>query len=171
MTTDVMTAAPAPRRRTPRWMWVLLILSLALNLLVIGIIGGSLWAVRRGGYWDAPLFIERTHRFMRNLSEERRAHIRSIFAQYQPELKPHWGDVREARVRIGQLVERGYTPEEFEAALNDLFQKEARAREASRPMIVAMINALRPDERRIFLSVYMPYLAELQGRPESRSSP
>jgi uncharacterized membrane protein len=152
-------------------MWVLLILSLALNLLIIGIIGGSLWAVRRGGYWDAPLFIERTHRFMRSLSEERRARIRGIFAQYQPELKPYWRGVREARVRIGQLVEQGYRPEEFEAALNDLFQKEGQAREASRAMIAAMINVLRPAERRIFLSVYMPYLAELQGRPEPRTSP
>ncbi len=170
MTADIMTAAPAPKRRTPRWLWALLILSLALNLLIIGIIGGSLWAVRRGGYWDAPLFMERTHRFMRGLPDERRAQVRAIFAQYQPQLQPYWRDVRAARVRIGQLVERGYTPEEFEAALNDLFAKEAKAREASRPMIAAMINALRPNERRLFLSVYMPYLSELQGRPEFEQS-
>lgn len=166
MTTDIMTAAPTPKRRTPRWMWVLLILSLALNLLIIGVICGSLWAVRRGGFWDAPLFLERTHRFMRGLPEERRAQLRGIFEQSKAQLHPYWHDVRLARVAIGKLVSEGYTPEQFDAALNDLLQKEARARDAARPMIAAMLNALQPSERRHFLSVYMPYLQELQGRPE-----
>jgi uncharacterized membrane protein len=170
MTTDILST-PAPRRRTPRWIWLLLIVSLALNLLVIGIVGGSLWAVRRGGFWDAPLFLERSHRFMRGLSAERRAEVRSIFARHKPELQPLWREVRQARVTMGRLVERGYTPEEFDVAMSDLFQKEARAREAARPMIAAMLGALRPKERRHFLAVYMPYLQELQGRPEPRTQP
>ena len=61
MTTDILTTVPTPKRRSPRWMWVLLILSLALYLLIIGVICGSLWAVCRGGFWDAPMFLERSH--------------------------------------------------------------------------------------------------------------
>jgi uncharacterized membrane protein len=169
MTTDIVT--PPARRRASRWLWLALILSLALNLLIIGVVGGSLWAVRRGGFWDAPLFLERSHRFMRGLSEERRAELRGIFKQHKPELQPVWHEVRLARVHIGRLVAGGYTPEQFDAALADLLQKEARGREAARPMIAAMLNALRPNERRHFLSVYMPYLQELQGRPEPAEKP
>jgi uncharacterized membrane protein len=164
MTADTIPAEPG--RRTPRWIWALLFLSLALNLLIIGVIGGSMWAVRRGGFWDAPLFMERTHRFMRRLPEERRAVVRSTFAQFRPQLQPYWRDVRMARVAIGRLIEDGYTQEQFDAALTDLFAKEARAREAARPMIAQMLNVLKPEERRRFLAVYMPYLNEIQGRPE-----
>jgi uncharacterized membrane protein len=181
MTTDTSMAAtphpataplqPPPRRRTARWIWALLIASLALNLLIIGIIGGSLWAVKRGGLWDAPLFLERTHRFMTRLPAERRKEIGRIFAEYKPQLAPSWGEVRQARVSIGRLIERDYTPEQLDEALGDLSQKEARAREMARPMIAAMLAALQPRERRLFLAVYMPYLAELQGRPETNGLP
>jgi uncharacterized membrane protein len=171
MTTDIAASPPLPpKRRTPRWIWALLILSLALNLLIVGVVGGSVWAVRRGGYWDAPLFMERAHRLMRGLPEERRAAVRAIFTEYRPQLEPLRRDVRQARVEIGRLLERSYTPQELDAALADVFAKETRAREAARPMIASMLNVLRPEERRHFLSVYMPYLSEMQGRPD-RAAP
>lgn len=168
MTPDIAAAGPlSPPRRRSRWVWALLILSLALNLVVVGVVVGSRWAVRSGGYWDAPLFMERTHRFMRGLPDDRRALIRGVFSQYQPRLRPFWHDARQARVAIGRLIEQSYTPDAFETALTDLFEKEARARQASRPMIAAMLNILLPGERRHFLAVYMPYLSEMQGRPDS----
>ena len=160
-----------PKRRTPRWVWVLLIFSLATNLLIIGIVGGSIWAVRRGGFWEAPLFIGRVQHFMHGLPRERRDEVRRIFNQYKPQFQPSWHEVRLARMNVGRMVERGYTPEEFDAALTDLLQKEARAREAIKPMITAVLGALRPQERQHFLSVYMPYLQELQGRPEQPNQP
>jgi uncharacterized membrane protein len=180
MTTDSMAAAPhpatapfqpPPRRRASRWIWALLIASLALNLLVIGIICGSLWAIKRGGLWDAPLFLERTHRFMTRLPADRRKEIRRIFAEYKPQLTPAWREVRQARVNVGRLIDGDYTPEELEEALGELSQKETRARELATPMIAAMLAALQPQERRLFLAVYMPYLAELQGRPETNGLP
>jgi uncharacterized membrane protein len=171
MTTDIAATQPlSPARRVPRWVWALLVLSLALNLLILGVVGGSLWAVRRGGYWDAPLFMERTHRFMRGLSDDRRTLIRGVFAEYKPQLQPYWREVRMSRVALGRLIEQDYAPEAFDAALTDMFEKEARARQASRPMVAAMLKLLRPEERRHFLAVYMPYLNEMQGRPD-RAAP
>lgn len=167
MTTDVAASPPVlPRRRAARWLWGLLILSLALNLLVIGVVGGSIWAVRRGGHWDAPLFMERAHRLMRGLPHERRTAVRAVFAQYRPQLEPLRREVRQARVDLGHLLARDYSPQELDAALADMLAKESRAREAARPMIAAMLNALKPSERLHFLAVYMPYLNEMQGRPD-----
>lgn len=171
MTSDAVPTAPQQTtRRAPRWMTALLVISLALNLLVVGIVLGSAWAVRRGGYWDAPMFFERTHRFMRGLPPERRAQIRALFAEHKPRLEPHWREVRKARVEIGALIERGYTPEQFEAALDDLAAKELRARQAAKPMIASMLSTLAPRERLHFLAVYMPYLNEMQGRPSGGES-
>src|SRR5262245_25529917 len=110
-TTDAAADTPPqpPKRRVPRWMWLLLIVSLAANLLIVGVLGGSMWAVRRGGYWDAPLFMERMQRFMGGLPADRRAAVRAAFAEYRPQLRPYRQEVRAARVRIGQLIESGYT--------------------------------------------------------------
>ena len=138
---------------------------------IVGIVVGSAWAVRRGGYWDAPIFFERTHRFMRGLPPERRTQLRALYAEYKPKLEPYWREVRKARLAMGALIERGYKPEQIEAALDDLAAKELRARQAAKPMIAAVLSALEPRERLHFLAVYMPYLNEMQGRPESGAAP
>jgi uncharacterized membrane protein len=153
-------------RRTPRWMWVLLILSLALNLMILGIVFGSLWAVRHGGLWDAPIALERSQRFMQGLPQERREEIKSVFFSHKPGLVPYWRDVRLARVAIGQLIKRGtYTEDELNRAMDDLFQKEMAARLAAKPMVTAMMAQLQPKERLYFLSVFLPYLDEVQAKP------
>lgn len=156
-------------RRAPRWMWLLLVVSLAANLLIIGIVSGSLWAIRHGGFWDAPLMLERTHRFMSHLPGERRERIQTIFSEHKEGLKPLWRDLRESRRTIGQLIEKGsYSQEEFNAALDDLFLKEMQARQAAKPMITAMISELEPNEREHFLSIFMPYLNEVQVQPQAQ---
>lgn len=155
--------------RTPRWMWILLVLSLACNVLVLGVVFGSMWAVRKGGLWDMPVALERSQRFMSALPSERRDEIKGIFFDHKPALAPHWRDVRQARLDIGRLIEKGsYTGEELDAALNALFLKEEEARQAAKPMISAMLAQLNPRERVHFLSVFIPYLDEAQGQPAAQ---
>ena len=159
-------------RRTPRWMWVLLILSLALNLMVLGIVCGSLWAVRHGGLWDAPIALERSQRFMQGLPQERRGEIKSIFFGHKPAMVPFWREVRQARLAIGTLIKRGtYTEAELNLAMDDLFKKEMAARQAAKPMVSDMMAQLKPDERLHFLSVFLPYLDEMQAQPAAQASP
>jgi uncharacterized membrane protein len=159
-------------RRAPRWMWVALILSLSINLLILGIVIGTKWAVRERGYWDAPLVFERTQRFMGTLPTERRRELRGIFFEHKPRLEPYWAALRQARIRIGQLIASGnYAQEDLDKAMDELFQKELAARAAAKPMIAAMIARLQPGERKDFLSVFMPDLGEAQGRLNSSASP
>ena len=84
MSVGAAEATGAIIHRTPRWMWVLLILSLALNLMILGIVCGSLWAVRHGGLWDAPIALERSQRFMSGLPQERRAEMKAVFFGHKP---------------------------------------------------------------------------------------
>lgn len=159
-------------RRTPRWMWALLILSLALNLMILGIVCGSLWAVRHGGLWDAPIAFERSQRFMHGLPRERRAEIKTVFFSHKPGLVPFWREVRQARLAIGRLIKRGgYSEAELNASMEDLFQKEMAARQAAKPMVASMMARLRPNERLHFLSVFLPYLDEAQAQPAAQAMP
>lgn len=169
MTSEAIPTAPVKvKRRAPRWMWLLLVLSLACNLLVVGIVIGGSIAVNRGGFWDAPAGLQRVKRFMNGLTPDRRAEVRAIFFEHRDRLAPIWRDLREARVRIGRMIERGgYTQEELSAAIDDLYAKESRARAANKPMVMAILTKLEPAERAHFLRVFLPYLNDIQGRPAS----
>ncbi|MEL6373472.1 MAG: periplasmic heavy metal sensor [Pseudomonadota bacterium] len=73
---DADTPMAAPRA-APRWLWITLVTSVALNLLVIGIVAGFLW---RGGMHRGPMMrgggLEHTlQRFLRTLPDARRAAI------------------------------------------------------------------------------------------------
>jgi len=164
--------APIVVRRTPRWIWALLILSLSINLLIVGIVAGSVWAVKRGGYWNAPIAFERSRQFMRRLPQESREEIRQVFFEHKPKLAPYWREVRQARIEIGRLVERGdYSQDELNAAMDRLFQKELQARREAKPMIDDMLAKLTPEQRLHFLRTFLPYLDSAQGRPDVNPPP
>jgi uncharacterized membrane protein len=159
-------ASAAPIGRVPRWVWVLLILSLALNLMICGVVFGSIWAVRNGGLWDVPVALERSQRFMQGLPQERRGEIKSVFYSHKAGLIPFWREVRQARLAIGELIKRGgYSDAELDKAMDTLFQKEVAARQAAKPMIAAIMAQLKPAERLHFLRVFLPYLDEVQAQP------
>ncbi len=158
-------------RRTPRWVWALLTLSLSLNLLIVGVVLGSIWAVRKGGYWQAPIAFERSQRFIGGLPEARRREIRAIFFEHRPNLKTYWQNVRQARIRIARLIEGGpYSRDALNEAMTDLFKKEENARVAAKPMITAMLAKLNADEKVHFLRVFLPYLDEAHSFPNAPSA-
>ena len=172
MSVGAIDGPGAVARRTPRWMWMLLIVSLALNLMVLGVVCGSMWLVRQGGLWDAPIALERSQRFMQGLPQERRSEIKAVFFGHKPGLIPFWREVRQARLAIGTLIKRGnYTEAELNASMETLFQKEMAARQAAKPMVSDMMAQLKPDERLHFLSVFLPYLDEVQAQPAAQALP
>jgi len=159
---------PTVTRRSPRWMWGLLVVSLSINLLIAGIVIGSVWAIKRGGFWNVPTVIERNARFMRGLPEDRRDEIRSIFFEYRDDLRPYWQSLREARRDIGRLLRsETYSRAELDAAMETLFEQEKRARQAAKPMLQDMLSRLDRDERIHFLRVFVPILNRAQLRGDS----
>ena len=167
MSRDETASTAVVVRRAPRWMWVLMVLSLAVNVLVVGVVVGSVWAVRRGGFWDTPVAVGRLVRFMGGLSPDRRVELRAVFVEHRVRLRPFWREVRQTRRKLARMIAAGgYSREELNAALDDLAVKEAKAKAASRPMVLALLAKLRPGERLHFLSVFMPYLDNVQNHPE-----
>ena len=155
------------KRRVPRWIWVLLVASLSINLLIAGIVVGNMLAVR-SGYWSSSIVIQRTQRFMRSLSPERRAEVRQILNANRERMAPYGQEVRAMRMQIRNLLEQdSYSEEALSGALDKLAEKEAIARHAAKSTMLAILAKLRPKERTRYLQVFMPYLHEAQGQAET----
>ena len=76
MTDNAPSPAPVVRR-APRWMWIVLILSLALNLLVLGVAAGAIWHFRQGH--DFPHHgSDGLARYLATLPPDRRDEIASL---------------------------------------------------------------------------------------------
>ena len=139
-------------RRIPRWVWIVLVLSLALNLVTIGAIGGTLYSAQHGGFWGGHRHSSDERAFMRSLPAERGEALKKIFREHRKNLKPYWRRVRSARREAAEVL-RGdpFEKAKFEAALEKLHQTHLEARAASRPMIVDLAGKLNPEERKVFL--------------------
>lgn len=138
--------------RVSRWVWIVLVVSLALNLVTIGAMGGALYTGRHGGFWGAHRHSSDGRAFMKSLPEARREELKTIFREHRKNLKPYWRRVRGARRDAADVLrEDPFDKVKFEAALEKLHQTHLQARAASRPMIVDLAGKLNADEREVFL--------------------
>lgn len=158
------------RRRIPRWLWVLLIVSLCLNLLMIGAIGGTLWAVRYGGMWDAPVVAARTWQFMRRLPPEKRREVRELLQDYRSRLEPQIREVRRARMEIVEVVRApSFDEAAFKTAYARLSAAENALRQAAQGMFAVVLDQLPPAERIEFLKIFARRAVEVRCSQEGIS--
>ena len=140
------------RKRAPRWMWVTLISSLAINLLVVGIVGGAILKWRHGGHWGGHGFGGPMGKYISTLPDERRSEIRQTIRAQFMKLRPQWKEVRRARNKVSESLKvEPFDRSRFEAALNDLRRAEFTAREAMTPVLSELATKLSPKERQEFL--------------------
>lgn len=144
------TSKSAVRRRSPRWVRILLVVSLAINLLVVGAIVGSF--AHSGGGWSGPWGRWQSYRIIHNLPADRRARVHEIWRSYRQKLRPKraalkqaWGDVMK---RLGEepLDQKG-----VEAALERATKAELAVRRSLAPMIVGIAGELDSAQRRRFI--------------------
>ena len=138
-------------RRAPRWMWILLILSLALNLLVAGAAAGALWHFRDG------------HRFPRGGPDGLSRYLRTLPADRRDEIAALIDAEREKSRSLRRVArdKRREAARAFEAEPFDAARLEAAAREASdariallrrREMLLSKLaGKLTAEERRAYL--------------------
>ena len=145
-----------PRRqlriqRSPRWIKIALVASLALNLLILGTIGGSIWASRHG-----PAVTERSggpHMlgFTRTLPYERRFEIWKVTRKEVRALRPLRKDVRRARAQArAVLVAQPFDKQKFADAQTRVFEAEMAFRREAQVLFVAIAAVLTPEERAAF---------------------
>jgi uncharacterized membrane protein len=139
----------------PRWAKVALIVSLGLNLLLVGSIIGHRLATRYGPFASVFRAADDAARLARKLPAERRQALRAVFDKHREGFRPFIEAVREARKGVeAASAADPFDKEKFIAALTVLQDAEAKAREARRPMAADMAAVLTPEERKRFLNIH-----------------
>lgn len=142
MSQDV-SAPPAPSKPA-RWVYIVLVASLAANLLVVGGAASVFWHHRHGGHGEHGLsgFVSRLH-------EDRRGPLRAFIEAEREKLKPIRADVRAAWRETNELLgAETFDKEKLKAAMAQMNDAEARMRSAIGDALVETAAKLSPAERR-----------------------
>ncbi len=151
---DTDQAGSADRLRTPRWIWIALVASLAVNLLVIGAVGGSMWVFRHGehGHGSQAMGSHHMRRFIRSLPDERQAAVRRVLGDARRGARPQWREVWQARrSALTELEREPFDRGTYAVALDKVHIAERRARAGTNQLFVELAAALTPQERRAFV--------------------
>ena len=144
--TETGASAPA-RRQNPRWLWGGLLVSLALNLLLIGLIAGGAW--RRFRVDDFSSGTAQAARFVHRLPSERREQIRSAVREQLDRLR----ELRRAARVVRDGATKALAAEPFDlaaytAAQDRLVAADAEIRAQGAKILTATANLLSTEERR-----------------------
>jgi uncharacterized membrane protein len=143
-----MGGAPTavPNRRLRVW----LVLSLAINLLVIGAIGGSMFAWHRHGSWRGGRGSEEFGllSFARTLPADRRAIIRKSIQAELSNVRPLWEDVQKAHSEAAAvLVAEPFEKDKFKAAIDKITEADSKLKAMVLTIFINTAERLTPDER------------------------
>ena len=144
------TLPPASQSTAPRWMRVLLVLSLALNLLVAGLVVGD--AFVGGGPGRGPRPAEMTlGPLARALDEDdRRAILRSL--RGHPDIEALGRDRRDQGIEdiVAAFRAEPFDPEQARAALSVQAEQVGRVQAAAQQALVDRLAAMETEARRAF---------------------
>lgn len=144
------TTDPTPARRSaPRWMIIVLLVSLALNLLVAGMVAAAAWRFRHGGFaGPSPVAMGTVFGFATTLPPERRQAIWRQTSEERRALRTLRTDVRAARAEVeARLAAEPFDAARFAEAQARLLAAETRARTEAHKMVLSVAKSLTADER------------------------
>jgi len=135
-------------RRAPRWMWVALILSLALNLLVIGAVASAAWHFRN----QATGFQGILAAYLETLPPERTTALKAVVERHQPDLRPIRQEIRQIRREAADLFAADQLDKEALAATHArLMDAEMRIRQGYAQFMTDLAENMTAEERRGFI--------------------
>ena len=147
---DAAGDAPAAGRTSRRIRYAL-IASLALNLLFVGTIGGSIWAFRRHAAWSTSGVNSHLLGFTSTLPAERKFAVWQATREDRRALRPLRKEVRAARAEARQvLLAQPFDKQKFSAAQMRVLDAEVAARRAAHQLFIGVAAVLSPQEREAF---------------------
>lgn len=142
---------PATVRRAPRWMWVVLVLSVALNLLVLGAAGRAMWHFRGAHHFGADRAGGLTQ-YLGSLPDARRDEIAGLIEADRGALRALRRNAREKRRALAEAFTADpLDPDRLAAAARAASEARIamiRQREAFFPRLAEKLTA---EERRAYL--------------------
>ncbi len=152
MSAETASTAP-PKRRASRWLWIGFVSSLALNLIVVGIVIGAIWKWHQGQVYRQAGAPRHFGAFLRKLPAERREVLQRIFAQRRPEFDQLRRNLRAARRAAREaMAQVPFSPEQFAIANRKLHEARAQLRLRRSDIFPSIAAAMTADERRLFLT-------------------
>lgn len=150
--TDAFPPAPEPQGKGSRRLKYALIASLALNLLVVGAVGGVMYGFGK----HPPRFGHgRGEDFgllglTRILPDDRKKELRKQLRQDREQLRPLMDEIGAARrAAADKLAAEPFDKPALEAAISDVAEKERALRQAAVGVFLSHAERLSPDERRM----------------------
>jgi uncharacterized membrane protein len=148
---DAAAAAAAPQSPKERRLKLMLIASLAFNLLVVGAVAGAMifgphGPRHRGG---SPGDEYGLMGFTRALSSDRRGPIRKAIKEQRETFKPLREAVDEARRQAAEvLVTEPFSKDKLKEAFDKINEADVKLKSAGQAMLLGTAESLTPDERR-----------------------
>ncbi|MGI9422504.1 MAG: periplasmic heavy metal sensor [Hyphomicrobiaceae bacterium] len=149
-------------RRTNRWLWTGLVVSLAVNLLVVGFMIGAAW--HRGGHRGGD------HRhsfkaFMRQLPDSRRAQLQQRLREKRESLKTYRQQLRQTNTEWERtLVADPFNLEAFTSANQKVHESRAAFGGKRAEIVPALVATMTAEERQKFLNWHKQRRRRWRGR-------
>ena len=168
------TQNPTPKRKAPRWMKVLLVISLAFNLLIIGAVASKAFMPHHRfggkgihkGYYNPlarPAALIRAGRhMMRQMPHERRHEMFQLVRKHRTNMQSDKKKLAAARLELARLMaSQSDNQQNFDTAYTAVKQAEAATHEKTSAMVRDFIKNLTPTERTLYAEI-------LQNPPRRR---
>ena len=159
--------APEPARRR-RWPRVLLVVSLAFNLLFVGLVAGALWVHWHGGWGMGRhhAFASSVRRLVKELPEDRRKTTEALLKRHRAELDPLRRAAHQARHAAFEAARADpFDADLLKQRIDQMHGAEAKMRQAMGALAMDLMKNLSVEERRRFLRRLMRKRFGPRGRP------
>lgn len=152
---------PANRRRAPRWLWIALLVSVAVNLAFVGLAAKSIWHMRNAMI-GGPGLASSLAGLMTTLPPERRGELRRLITEERAALKSLRQEARRARAETSEAFQADtFDTARFDAAQARQIEAELKVRQSMARMVSAAAPKLSLEERRGVLTKGRQWRARL----------
>lgn len=142
--------APEGKRKAPRWMKILLVVSLMLNVVGIGAVGARAWMIHKHGPAAHGLHALGVYSFLRKLPGERRKELRAMFKDMRGELRRQGHTiVTPLKEMANALIASEFDRKRIESALATLHASHESRAATREKFVLSFVDALTPEERMI----------------------
>ena len=144
MSNDTQVETKSPGRGPSRWIYGVLVVSLGLNLLMVGGAAGAFWKHFRGHPGHGLTG------FVRGLPEDRQPVLEQLIANEKSKIRPMRKDIRSAWGESNDaLGVEPFEKEKMKAALARMNDSELKMRTAISDAIVELASQLTSEERKL----------------------
>jgi hypothetical protein len=166
---DPASPAPTSNRTRRRWLGILLVASVAFNLVIVGAaVSGQFWSEDRERRGYSADLLPRS--FFKELDEERRNELAAVFRARKPEFREERGAMRDAATALADALEREpFDPQLAKSAITDHAGRSHQLIDLVATVAEDLVEDLMPEERRALAQAIRHRLEVDRERRKRRS--